>query len=178
MDFIMAFHTCIWGTLILFEIFFVCVCVWEMETMSVSLTLSTCSMPSVHFMEWMQVPALEECIVYLQMVNARWECHLAASQGQRAEQEQLSIGRGRWASSCFCLPGHLKWLLSVTGSFVLWFAFLSLCQWLVWCFGDSVLIPSQAGGIPVGNYMHLSVYSRKSLTLGRQCQVYFCCCLF
>lgn len=47
----------------------------------------------------------------------------AASQGQTAKQEQLSTGKGKWSSSCFCRPGNLKQFLPGTGSFVLWLDF-------------------------------------------------------
>lgn len=47
----------------------------------------------------------------------------AASQGPGAKQEQLSPGRGKWSSSCFCRPGNLKQFLPRTGSFVLQFDF-------------------------------------------------------
>lgn len=57
--------------------------------------LGTCTVPGVHSMEQMHVLALEECSECMQKASTRWSVMGAASQGQRAEQEQLSTGRGR-----------------------------------------------------------------------------------
>lgn len=120
----------------------------------------------------MQVPVLKECSLCLQKASARWECH-GGSQPRTESKAGITEHRQREIILQLLLwPGNLKRFLPGTGSLVLCFYFYLCISDLSDVSGTLSWYTVQAGGIPVGNYVCLRVYSRKSLTLDKQGQCF------